>query len=76
MRDVLEDKCMIENFQIEEPLFQGQIHECQQFTLTFNGAEFKGVFKDDEINWYHPQPTIENDNRVEIEFEVYSLLKQ
>ncbi|WP_210471647.1 hypothetical protein [Sporosarcina sp. 6E9] len=67
---------MIENFQMEEPLFLGQVHECQQFTLTIKGTEFKGVFKDDEINWYHPQPTIENDHRVAIEFEVYSLLKQ
>ncbi|QUW23678.1 hypothetical protein JSQ81_09340 [Sporosarcina sp. Marseille-Q4063] len=65
---------MIEKFRLAEPLFQGQIHECQQFILTFNGAEFKGVYKDDEINWYYPQPTIETDDRVELEIEVFSLM--
>lgn len=67
---------MFENFQIVEPLFEGQIHECQQFWLTINGEEYKGVFKDDEINWYHPQPTIENKERVEIEIRVYGLMNQ
>ena len=65
---------MIEKFRLAEPLFQGQIHECQQFILTFNGTEFKGVYKDDEINWYHPQPIVETDDRVELEIEVYSLM--
>ena len=46
---------MIENFKLDTPLFEGQIHECAQFTLTFNGEEYKGIYKDDEINWYHPQ---------------------
>ena len=67
---------MIENFQIEEPLFLGQIHESQQFRLTINGEEYKGVFKNDEINWYHPKPTTENENMGEIEAQVHGLISR
>jgi len=68
----LEATGMFENFQIAEPLFVGQIHECQQFRLTINGEEYKGIYKDDEINWYHPKPT--TINRVAIEVKVYGLI--
>lgn len=67
---------MIENFKIAEPLFEGQFRECQQFWLTINGEEFKGLYKDDEINWYHPQPTHEESHRAEIEGQVFSLMSR
>ena len=60
---------MVENFQVIDPLFLGQVHECPQFSLTINGEEYKGICKDDEINWYHPKPTIEDEERVAIEIQ-------
>ena len=66
---------MYEKLRLAEPLFEGQIHECQQFRLTINGEEYKGVYKDDEINWYYPQPTIENKEKVEIEIQVFGLIR-
>ena len=67
---------MFEDFQMAEPLFVGQVHECQQFRLTINGEEYKGIYKDNEINWYHPKPTIENENRVAAEVHVYGMINR
>jgi hypothetical protein len=66
---------MIEKF-LAEPLFEGRTYEHHQFIMTINGEEFKGVFKDDEINWYQPQPVVENDYRIEVEKHVHGLLNE
>ena len=50
MPELWEETWMFENFQIAEPLFVVQVHECLQFRLTINGEEYKCIYKDDEIN--------------------------
>ncbi|MFD1929494.1 hypothetical protein ACFSFY_15740 [Sporosarcina siberiensis] len=47
---------MIENFQVKEPLFEGRINQIHQFSLTYEGAEYHGLFDDGAINWYQPKP--------------------
>jgi len=47
---------VIENFQVDESLFEGQVNEIQQFTFTYEGAEYHGLFEDGNITWFQPKP--------------------
>ncbi|WP_438312924.1 hypothetical protein [Sporosarcina sp. FA9] len=47
---------MIENFHVEEPLFEDQVNEIHQFTLTYKGTEYRGLFDEGNIQWFQPKP--------------------
>ena len=67
---------MVENFRVIDPLVEGGVDEYPQFILTINGEEYKGMWKDDEINWFNPQPTIEDQERLENEIQAQGLMNQ
>ncbi|MBR3119423.1 HicA family toxin-antitoxin system [Oceanobacillus profundus] len=49
-----------------KPLFADQTHDVHQFKLSIQGNEYKGIFRDDEIRWFHPKPERHlKDERVE-----------
>lgn len=48
--------CVIENFQVNEPLFEGRINQIHQFSLTYEGTKYHGLFDDGNIKWYQPKP--------------------
>lgn len=69
---------MIEHFQVDEPLFEDQIHERQQFSLSFKGEEHQGVFEKGDISWFQPSPhnTIDEAHIEAVEAEVRTLMQQ
>lgn len=66
---------MIDNFEVDH-LFEGQVHERPQFSLTVEGLEFKGIVHGGDIHWYHPHPQqkLEEEQLNNIESEVYDLM--
>ncbi|WP_049682770.1 DUF5342 family protein [Peribacillus loiseleuriae] len=66
---------MIQDFNVKT-LFEDQFHERQQFTLTFAGDTYQGIFHNEDIHWLHPQPhtkLVEGDIQ-DLESKVYDLL--
>ncbi|WP_051404988.1 DUF5342 family protein [Bacillus cihuensis] len=65
-----------QDFKIK-PLFEDQIHERQQFTLSFEGDHYHGIFHDDGIQWFHPQPkqNLEEDDLQDLESKVFDLMQ-
>ncbi|WP_051405153.1 DUF5342 family protein [Bacillus cihuensis] len=59
-----------------KPLFEDQVHERHQFSLTFEGDNYQGIFYDGEIQWFHPQPqnNLEGDDLQDLESKVYDLM--
>ncbi|MBA9028382.1 hypothetical protein HNP81_003702, partial [Peribacillus huizhouensis] len=45
-------------------------------TLTFEGDNYQGIFHDEEIQWFHPQPqnNLEGDDLLDLESKVYDLI--
>lgn len=68
---------MFENFQVDEPLFEGQIHELNKFKLIINGEEYQGLLTDGEINWFHPKPhtAVEEEHLEAVEDKIQSIMK-
>lgn len=66
---------MVENFRVIDPLIEGS-YEYPQFILSINGEEYKGMWMDDEINWYNPKPTIEDQERLANEILAQGLMNQ
>lgn len=60
-----------------KPLFEDQVHERQQFTLNFEGDHYHGIFHDEEIQWFHPQPNnnLSEEDLQDLESKVYDLMK-
>ncbi|MBS4178439.1 hypothetical protein [Lederbergia citrea] len=69
------EKPVLENFEVEK-VFEGRVHERHAFTFKVQGAEFKGYFHEDEIQWLHPHPNqIIDESKVEtIESTIYELM--
>jgi Family of unknown function (DUF5342) len=59
-----------------KPLFEDQVHERHQFTLNFEGDHYHGIFHDEEIQWFHPQPenNLEEEDLQDLESKVYDLM--
>ncbi|MBT2667937.1 DUF5342 family protein [Bacillus sp. ISL-4] len=66
---------MFEDFEVK-PLFEGQIHERQQFSLNIQGDNYQGIFHDGEIHWYNPHPknNLEEDHLEAVESKVHDLM--
>ena len=47
---------MVNNFDIEKKLFEDHLHERHQFSLNYKGSNYKGVYHNGDISWFHPQP--------------------
>lgn len=46
---------MFQNFEVK-PMFEDQIHERHQFTLSIEGNDYRGIFHEGNIHWFHPHP--------------------
>jgi len=51
---------MIENFNVRKEIFVDTQYETLHFELTLDGKEYKGHYKDEEVNWFQMQPDQEN----------------
>lgn len=47
---------MLENFEVIDPLFEGRGHERIQFKLTIEGNDYRGLFHNNEVQWFQPHP--------------------
>lgn len=61
-----------------EPMLNNQSRQLHMFKLKLNGEEFKGVFRNGEVEWFHPKPRRKlNDERVEkVEEKVQEKMKK
>lgn len=61
-----------------EPMLVDHSRELHMFKLKIQGEEFKGIFKDGEIEWFHPKPRRKmKDERVEeVEEKVHEKMKE
>jgi hypothetical protein len=67
---------MLQNFEVLTPLFEDQVNERFQFKVSVDGNEYQGIFQDDEVQWFQPQPTniIEEDEVTFIEANIQNLI--
>lgn len=54
---------MRQNFEIITPLFEGQVNERCQFKLSIDGNDYRGIFHDEEVQWFQPPPDNEFEKR-------------
>lgn len=47
---------MLQNFEIIKPLCEGQVNERFQFKIKIEGNDYRGIFNDKKVQWFHPQP--------------------
>ncbi|KAB2330224.1 hypothetical protein F7731_20820 [Cytobacillus depressus] len=68
---------MFENFEVK-PLFEDQIHERHHFTINMGGNDYSGVYHDEEIHWFHPQPmnNYEDEHIQAVEDKVHDLMQE
>lgn len=61
-----------------EPMLTDHSRELHMFKLKIQGEEFKGIFKDGEIEWFHPKPRRKmKEERVEkVEEKVQKKMKE
>ncbi|WP_318615093.1 hypothetical protein [Sporosarcina sp. YIM B06819] len=67
---------MLQNFEVITPLFEGQAHERCQFKLNIEGNDYRGIFHNDEVQWFHPHPhhKIETEKINFVESNVHNLM--
>ncbi|WP_342511238.1 hypothetical protein MKY34_13045 [Sporosarcina sp. FSL K6-1522] len=67
---------MLQNFEVITPLFEGQANERLQFKLNIKGNDYRGIFHDEEVQWFQPQPhsKIEKDDLHLVESSVRDLI--
>lgn len=61
-----------------KPMFIDQTHDIHEFKLMIQGNEYKGIFRDDDIQWYHPKPSryIEDERVKKVEEKVQEKIQQ
>ncbi|NEU31231.1 YheE family protein [bacterium LRH843] len=69
---------MLTNFNIEKTLFKNQFHERYQFELNYKGHDFKGLYHNNEITWFNPQPFhyVEEKHLDKVEANVHKKMKK
>ncbi|KOO49933.1 DUF5342 family protein [Viridibacillus arvi] len=67
---------MLQNFEVIKPLCEGQVNERFQFKINIEGNDYRGIFHDREVQWFHPQPhsKIEKDEFNFVEAKVHNLM--
>ncbi len=46
----------MKNIIVITPLFEGQVNERFQFTLNIEGQDYRGIFHDQKVQGFQPQP--------------------
>ncbi|NEU30938.1 hypothetical protein GN156_09125 [bacterium LRH843] len=66
---------LIENFEIKKKIFDHLPHGFTHFEMDLEGKEYKGQYRNNtgQINWLHPQPSLDGHSMTidEIETEVH-----
>lgn len=67
---------MRQNFEIITPLFEGQVNERCQFKLTIEGNDYRGIYHQEEVQWFQPPPypIFEKDNLQQVESNIRDLI--
>ncbi|SDM91549.1 hypothetical protein SAMN05518871_102555 [Psychrobacillus sp. OK028] len=47
---------MLQSFEVIKPLFEGQANEHFQFKVNIEGNDYRGIFHNEEVHWFQPQP--------------------
>ncbi|WP_244864602.1 MULTISPECIES: DUF5342 family protein [Paenibacillus] len=68
---------LFENFDVIKPLFEDQVHERHQFSLNYQGNEYKGLYHNGEISWFnpHPQNDLAEEHLDDVESEVHERMQ-
>lgn len=61
-----------------KPMFDNQTHEAHKFKLRIQGDEYTGVFRNGEVQWFHPKPRRKlKDERVKkVEEKAQEIIKE
>lgn len=67
---------MFEQFEVK-PMFEDQIHERYQFSLNLEGNDYKGMYHQGEISWFHPLPhnTVQDELLEQVEAQVHQKMQ-
>jgi len=68
---------MFKDFEVDS-IFEDQVHERYTFMLTIEDDSYRGVYHDDKIHWFHPQPQrdLEQEHLEAVEAEIHSRMNQ
>ncbi|WP_223254441.1 hypothetical protein [Bacillus sp. HNG] len=60
------------------PMFEDQVHERHQFTISVDGSDYQGLIHEGEIHWFHPHPkhTFEESHVEAIESQVHEKISE
>lgn len=66
-----------ENIEVEK-LFTDRKHEAHEFKLKIQGEEYKGLFRDDQIEWFYPKPQqkVKEEHVEKVEEKVQEKIKE
>lgn len=61
-----------------KPMLKDHSREAHQFKLRIQGEEYKGIFRDENIEWFHPKPRrkLENEHVEKVEKKVHEKVKE
>lgn len=57
---------MLQNFEVITPLFEGQANERFQFKVKIEGHDYRGIFHNEEVQWFYPHPQHKVDSLVRV----------
>ena len=68
---------MVKTFNVEKRLFKGHFHERDQFLLNYDGNDYRGIYHNGTISWFHPQPLndLEKDHFINLEEKVHKKMQ-
>jgi hypothetical protein len=69
---------LVNDFDIEKKMFEDHsLHERYQFSLNYQGSNYKGIYHNGDISWFHPQPhnELEDEHINNIEEAVYKKIQ-
>jgi len=67
---------MLQNFEVIQPLLEGHPHERLQFKINIAGNDYRGLYYNEEVQWFHPQPhsNLKKEDINAIEDHIHNLL--
>lgn len=73
----VKDEADAEGIEVKK-LFPNRKYEAHEFKLKIQGEEYKGLFRDDQIEWFHPKPQQKiKEERVEkVEEKIHEKIKE
>lgn len=73
----VKDDDQLEDIEIE-PMLKEFSREAHQFKLKIRGEVYKGIFRNDNIEWFHPKPRrkLKDDHVEEVEKKVHEKVKE